>query len=51
MLVKYREELARPLQEATDFLKKVESQFNALTNGASARFLSTGMCWRLLLPL
>ncbi|KAG1348120.1 putative homeobox protein rough sheath 1-like [Cocos nucifera] len=41
MLVKYREELARPLQEATDFLKKVESQFNALTNGASARFLST----------
>ncbi|XP_010943406.1 homeotic protein knotted-1 [Elaeis guineensis] len=41
MLVKYREELARPLQEATDFLQKVESQFNALTNGASARFLSS----------
>ncbi|XP_038971645.1 LOW QUALITY PROTEIN: homeobox protein knotted-1-like 2 [Phoenix dactylifera] len=41
LLVKYREELARPLQEATDFLKNVESQFNALTNGTWARFLST----------
>ncbi|KAG1368514.1 homeobox protein rough sheath 1 [Cocos nucifera] len=41
LLVKYREELARPLQEATDFLKNVESQFNALTNSAWACFFST----------
>lgn len=39
MLVKYREELTRPFQEAMDFFRRVESQLNALTNG-SARFLS-----------
>ncbi|WOK99582.1 homeobox protein rough sheath 1 isoform X2 [Canna indica] len=36
ILVKYREELTRPLQEATEFLKSVESQFNALTNTSSS---------------
>ncbi|XP_042392749.1 homeobox protein knotted-1-like 12 [Zingiber officinale] len=36
VLVKYRDELSRPLQEATDFLKSAESQFNALTNAAAA---------------
>ncbi|XP_074566317.1 homeobox protein rough sheath 1-like [Curcuma longa] len=35
ILVKYRDELNRPLQEATEFLKSVESQFNALTNNAT----------------
>ncbi|CAD5193944.1 unnamed protein product [Musa acuminata subsp. malaccensis] len=37
LLVKYREELTRPLHEATDFLRRVESQFNALTNTPSSR--------------
>lgn len=41
MLVKYREELTRPLQEAMDFLRRVESQLNSLTNG-SLRILSSG---------
>ncbi|OAY68999.1 homeobox protein rough sheath 1-like isoform X2 [Ananas comosus] len=40
MLVKYREELTRPIQEATEFLKRVESQLNSLTNGASSRFFT-----------
>ncbi|XP_042449255.1 homeobox protein knotted-1-like 12 isoform X1 [Zingiber officinale] len=35
ILAKYRDELSRPLQEATEFLKSVESQFNALTNNAT----------------
>ncbi|RWW76255.1 hypothetical protein BHE74_00015665 [Ensete ventricosum] len=35
MLIKYREELTRPLQEAMEFLRRVESQLNslALTTG------------------
>lgn len=33
MLVKYREELTRPLQEAMDFMRRIESQLNVLTNG------------------
>ncbi|XP_075483940.1 homeobox protein knotted-1-like 2 [Primulina tabacum] len=32
MLVKYREELTRPLQEATEFLRRIESQLNMITN-------------------
>nr|QLI62355.1 homeotic protein knotted-1-like protein 1 [Salvia miltiorrhiza] len=32
MLVKYREELTRPLQEAMDFMRRIESQLNLLTN-------------------
>ncbi|KAJ8638230.1 hypothetical protein MRB53_012497 [Persea americana] len=35
MLVKYREELTRPLQEAMDFMKRVESQLMMLTNGSA----------------
>ncbi|XP_020084367.1 homeobox protein knotted-1-like 6 [Ananas comosus] len=31
MLVKYREELTRPLQEAMEFLRRVESQLNSLS--------------------
>ncbi|KAJ6796712.1 homeotic protein knotted-1-like [Iris pallida] len=42
MLVKYREELARPLQEAMDFLRRVELQLNSLTNGATASIFSAG---------
>lgn len=38
MLVKYREELARPLEEAMDFLRRVESQLNTLTNGSARVF-------------
>ncbi|RWW19665.1 hypothetical protein GW17_00016268 [Ensete ventricosum] len=41
LLVKYREELTRPLHEATDFLRRVESQFNALTNTPSSRIFSS----------
>ncbi|KAL9143912.1 hypothetical protein ABFS82_14G265200 [Erythranthe guttata] len=33
MLVKYREELTRPLQEAMDFMRRIETQLNMLTNG------------------
>lgn len=32
MLVKYREELARPIQEAMDFMRKIEAQLNNLNN-------------------
>lgn len=44
MLVKYREELTRPLQEAMEFLRRVESQLNSLSiNGRSLRnILSSG---------
>nr|AIL50147.1 KNOX1 protein [Dendrocalamus latiflorus] len=31
MLVKYREELARPIQEATEFFKRVETQLDSIT--------------------
>lgn len=31
MLVKYREELTRPLQEAMEFMRRIESQLNLLT--------------------
>ncbi|XP_008785712.1 homeotic protein knotted-1-like [Phoenix dactylifera] len=34
LLVKYREEITRPLQESMDFLRRVESQLNSLTNGS-----------------
>uniref|UniRef100_A0A7N0ULD8 Uncharacterized protein n=1 Tax=Kalanchoe fedtschenkoi TaxID=63787 RepID=A0A7N0ULD8_KALFE len=33
MLVKYREELTRPLQEAMDFMRRIESQLNMLGAG------------------
>lgn len=34
MLLKYQEELTRPLQEAMDFMRRMEAQLNTLTNGA-----------------
>ncbi|THG10081.1 hypothetical protein TEA_019823 [Camellia sinensis var. sinensis] len=33
MLVKYREELTRPLQEAMEFMRRTEAQLNLLNNG------------------
>ncbi|XP_078171676.1 homeobox protein KNOX3-like [Carex rostrata] len=43
MLVKYREELTRPLQEAMEFLRRVETQLNSLSlSNRSLRILSTG---------
>ncbi|CAK8569805.1 unnamed protein product [Lathyrus sativus] len=33
MLVKYREELTRPIQEAMDFMRRIETQLNMLCNG------------------
>ncbi|XP_073006246.1 homeobox protein rough sheath 1-like isoform X2 [Typha latifolia] len=36
MLVKYQEELKKPMEEAMDFLKKVEAQLNSLTSAASS---------------
>lgn len=32
MLVKYREELTRPLQEAVEFMKRIEAQLKSLSN-------------------
>ena len=32
MLVKYREELTRPIQEALDFMRRIEAQLNMLSN-------------------
>ncbi|CAO2817718.1 unnamed protein product [Amaranthus hypochondriacus] len=33
MLVKYREELTRPVQEAMDFMRRIEAQLNVISNG------------------
>ncbi|XP_077216270.1 homeobox protein knotted-1-like 2 [Tasmannia lanceolata] len=44
MLVKYREELTRPLQEAMDFMRRVESQLNTLSNGSVSIFSSDEKC-------
>ncbi|KAL8130564.1 hypothetical protein V2J09_019719 [Rumex salicifolius] len=33
MLVKYKEELTRPVQEAMEFMHRIESQLNLLSNG------------------
>ncbi|CAL9771885.1 unnamed protein product [Musa acuminata subsp. burmannicoides] len=41
VLIKYREELTRPLQEAKDFLMKMELQFNALTDASTRGLFST----------
>ncbi|CAH9105217.1 unnamed protein product [Cuscuta epithymum] len=41
MLVKYREELTRPLQEAMEFLRRIESQLNMLSNGPVRVFNSS----------
>ncbi|KNA15494.1 hypothetical protein SOVF_097790 [Spinacia oleracea] len=42
MLVKYREELTRPVQEAMDFMKRIEAQLNVIGNGRVTVF-STGI--------
>lgn len=41
MLVKYREELTRPVQEAMDFMRRIEAQLNVISNGRVNVF-STG---------
>uniref|UniRef100_A0A803MTJ1 Knotted1 n=2 Tax=Chenopodium quinoa TaxID=63459 RepID=A0A803MTJ1_CHEQI len=38
MLVKYREELTRPVQEAMDFMRRIEAQLNVLGNGRVSVF-------------
>ena len=38
MLAKYREELARPIQEATEFFKSVETQLDSITFTGILRF-------------
>ena len=45
MLVKFREELTRPLQEAMEFMRRVESQLGSLSiSGRSLRnILSSGI--------
>ncbi|KAL9260988.1 Homeotic protein knotted-1-like protein [Drosera capensis] len=40
MLVKYREELARPVQEAMEFMRRMEAQLNLITNGDGRIFTS-----------
>ncbi|KAL5198632.1 hypothetical protein ABZP36_002144 [Zizania latifolia] len=47
MLAKYREELTRPIDEAMEFLKRVEAQLDSITGGhggggGSARLLADG---------
>ncbi|KAG6608396.1 hypothetical protein SDJN03_01738, partial [Cucurbita argyrosperma subsp. sororia] len=44
MLVKYREELTRPVQEAMDFMRRIESQLNSLCNGPVRIFNSDEKC-------
>lgn len=45
VLVKYREELTRPIDEAMEFLKRVEAQLDSISGGGSssaARLSLTG---------
>ncbi|XP_052200805.1 homeotic protein knotted-1-like [Diospyros lotus] len=44
MLMKYRDELARPLQEAMEFMRRIESQLNMLSNGPMRIFTSDAKC-------
>ncbi|EOY15624.1 hypothetical protein QUC31_000625 [Theobroma cacao] len=44
MLVKYREELTRPIQEALDFMRRIEAQLNMLSNGPVRIFNSDEKC-------
>ncbi|KAI8012834.1 Homeotic protein knotted-1 [Camellia lanceoleosa] len=44
MLVKYREELTRPLQEAMEFMRRTEAQLNLLNNGPVRIFNSEEKC-------
>lgn len=47
MLVKYREELTKPIQEAMDFMRRIENQLNMLCNGP-LRILSGTLSFSLL---
>ncbi|PPS08433.1 hypothetical protein GOBAR_AA12213 [Gossypium barbadense] len=44
MLVKYREELTRPILEAWDFMRRIEAQLNMLGNGPVRIFNSDEKC-------
>ena len=47
ILVKFREELMRPLQEAMEFMRRVESQLNSLSiSGRSLRSILSSEHWR-----
>lgn len=48
MLVKYREELTRPLQEAMEFMRRIETQLNLLTNAPVRIFPSAAGTFSLL---
>lgn len=40
LLVKYRDELTRPIQEAMDFMRRIETQLNMINNGPVRIFTS-----------
>ena len=42
MLVKYREELTRPIDEAMEFLKRVEAQLDSIAGSSAARLSLAG---------
>ena len=42
LLVKYRDELTRPIQEAMDFMRRIETQLNMLNNGGPVRIFASG---------
>nr|AEO14149.1 KNAT1 protein [Eschscholzia californica subsp. californica] len=44
MLVKYREELTRPLQEAMEFMRKIEAQLNTLCINGPIRVFTDEKC-------
>ncbi|MED6157062.1 hypothetical protein PIB30_019898 [Stylosanthes scabra] len=44
MLVKYREELTRPIQEAMDFMRRIETQLNMLCNNGPLRIFQDEKC-------
>ncbi|KAL8130992.1 hypothetical protein AgCh_007060 [Apium graveolens] len=44
MLVKYREEISRPLQEAMEFMQRIETQLNMLSTGPRQIFNSDEKC-------
>ncbi|PON86205.1 Knotted-like homeobox transcription factor [Trema orientale] len=41
LLVKYRDELTRPIQEAMDFMRRIETQLNMLSNGGPVRIFTS----------
>ena len=49
MLVKYREELTRPIQEALDFMRRIEAQLNMLSN-SPVRIFNSGTFFLFFLP-